>query len=202
MPRSARSSRAFASGALVVASVLALAIAVPAVGQDPTGSPAPVATKAPARSPNPGQLKQQERAAKGARIPQVPVTLTGKVGTRTDTDGALVYTLTVGGTTYDLHAGPPWWWGDGDPLKGLVGSTVTITGERAEGSTTVDVFTAGGKTLREPGRPPWAGGWKAVGERHPGWAQWKADKAAEKTQGKAIGRPSWAGPKTPEDDGD
>ena len=76
---------------------------------------------------------------------------------------------------------------------------MTITGERAEGSNDVDVFTAGGKTLREPGKPPWAGGWKTVGEKHPGWAQWKVDKAAEKAQAKGTGRPPWAGPKTPDD---
>jgi hypothetical protein len=98
--------------------------------------------------------------------------------------------------------GPPWWWGDDHPLKGLVGKTVTVAGERADGAADVDVFIVDGKTLREAGRPPWAGGWKAVGERHPGWAQWKADKAAEKAQGKGIGRPPWAGPKTPETAGD
>jgi hypothetical protein len=30
--------------------------------------------------------------------------------------------------------------------------------------------------LREPGKPPWAGGWKVVGEKHPGWSQEKADR--------------------------
>jgi hypothetical protein len=54
-----------------------------------------------------------------------------------------------------------------------------------------------GKTIREPGRPPWAGGWKVVGEKHPGWSQEKADRQAAKDAAKAergAGRPSWAGP--------
>ena len=76
------------------------------------------------------------------------------MGTRTDADGDTVYTLTASGTVYDLHVGPPWWWGENHPLKALVGDTVTVTGERAEGSNDVDVFTADGKTLREPGKPP------------------------------------------------
>ncbi len=53
---------------------------------------------------------------------------------------------------------------------------MTITGEQAAGSTEVDVLTVDGKALREPGKPPWAGGWKVVGERHPGWSQEKADR--------------------------
>ena len=126
------------------------------------------------------------------RSPQSPSRSPGG-GTRTDADGDTVYTLTASGTVYDLHVGPPWWWGENHPLKALVGDTVTVTGERAEGSNDVDVFTADGKTLREPGKPPWAGGWKAVGEKHPGWAQWKVDKAAEKAQARhrpsGLGRP-------------
>ncbi len=199
MQRAIRPSRLIVTGALVVASALAFALALPAVGQDPTGSPAPAASQQPAKSPNPGQVKKAERAKEAAKVPAVAVTLTGTVGTRTDADGDTVYTLTASGTVYDLHVGPPWWWGENHPLKALVGDTVTVIGERVEGSKDVDVFTADGKTLREVGKPPWAGGWKTVGEKHPGWAQWKVDKAAEKAQGKGPGRPAWAGPKTPDD---
>ena len=67
-----------------------------------------------------------------------------------------------------------------DPLAGLVGRVVLVSGERAPGATSIDVFAAGGTKIREAGKPPWAGGWKVVGERHPGWAQWKADKFAAK----------------------
>ena len=107
----------------------------------------------------------------------------------------------VGGTVYDLEAGPPWFWGEDHPLKGLVGKTVTIEGDQPEGSTTIDVRVADGKTLREPGKPPWAGGWKLQGEKHPGWAQWKVDKAAARDAAKTEkgnGPPPWAGPKSPE----
>ena len=160
MLRVVRSPRLIVTGALVVASALVFALALPAVGQDPTGSPAPAASPQPAKSPNPGQAKKAERARQAAKVPAVAVTLTGTVGTRTDADGDTVYTLTASGTVYDLHVGPPWWWGENHPLKALAGDTVTVTGERAEGSKDVDVFTADGKTLREAGKPPWAGGWK------------------------------------------
>jgi hypothetical protein len=199
MQRGVRPSRVLATGAGVGASVMALAVVLPAAGQDPTASSAPAATEQPAKSPKPGK---PEKAAKELKGIEVAVSLTGRVGTRTDTDGDTVYTLTVGSIVYDLDVGPRWWWGEKDPLKGLIGDTTTITGERSEGSTDVDVFTAGGTTLREAGKPPWAGGWKVVGERHPGWAQWKVDKAAVKVEGKGHGRPDWAGPKTPEAEGD
>lgn len=191
---------ALAAGALGVALV-----AVPVLGQG-SGSPAAVpqppaasaaASAAPAASDKPGKGPKADKE----KEPETPVTLTGTVGTRTDEDGDTAYTLTVNGTAYDLEVGPPWFWGDNHPLKGLVGKTVTIQGDQAQGSTSVEVRVADGKTIREPGKPPWAGGWKVVGERHPGWAQWKADKAAARDKAKAErgnGPPPWAGPKSPE----
>jgi hypothetical protein len=50
---------------------------------------------------------------------------------------------------------------------------VTVTGETRPGSSEVDVRTVGGTTIREPGKPPWAGGPWRIGERHPGWKPWK-----------------------------
>jgi hypothetical protein len=203
--RRRRLSLALGGGALVLACVLAAATAIPVAGQDP--SPAPTPSAKPGNGPpsqKPGSGPRTDKARQ-PKVAELAVTLTGKVGTRTDTDGATVYTLTVGATVYDLHVGPPWWWGENHPLKGLVGKTVTITGERAEGSAAVDVFTVDGKTLREPGKPPWAGGWKVVGPKHPGWAQWKADKAAARDAWKAQGRggpPPWAGPKASPEPGD
>ncbi len=44
------------------------------------------------------------------------------------------------------------------------------------GGTEVDVQTVDGTAIRAPGKPPWAGGWKVQGEKHPGWSQAKADK--------------------------
>src|SRR5262245_6728611 len=109
-----------------------------------------------------------------------PVTLTGVVGQSSTEEGE--FTLKVGSTTYALEAGPRWWWGDANPLAAVVGKTVRITGEQADGSNEVDVHGIDGKAIRPEGRPPWAGGWKVVGPKHPGWAQWKVDKLARKGQ--------------------
>ena len=193
MQRSSRSLLAFAPLAVLVAAALVAAFALPVAGQDPTSSPA--ASAKPGNGPKTDKPGNGPKAEKGPKVAEEPVSLTGRVGVLTDADGDTAYTLTVGSTVYQLHVGPPWWWGDEHPLKDLVGDTVAITGEGAAGSTDVDVFTVDGKTVREPGRPPWAGGWKAVGERHPGWAQWKIDKHAAKAAGKGHGRPPWAGPK-------
>lgn len=200
MQRSARSSVVLASGAVVVAVLLVGALALPVAGQDPTASPA--AAEKPGKVPKADKAGKGANAEKGPKVAEVPVSLTGRVGTRTEADGDLAYTLTVGAKVYQLHVGPPWWWGDKHPLKDLVGDTAAVTGEGAAGSLDVDVFTIDGKVVREPGRPPWAGGWKAVGERHPGWSQWKADKHAAKAAAKGHGRPPWAGPKAPGDDSD
>jgi hypothetical protein len=204
MMTSARRTRLVA---LAVGLVAVAAIAVPVLGG--AAAPAPAADPiVAAESEKPGNGPPAEKPGKGPKAEKVaksPVTLTGRVGTRTDTDDDTVYTLTVGSTVYDLHAGPPWWWGDAHPLKSLVGDTVTVTGEKPENANEVDVQTVDGKTIREPGKPPWAGGWKAVGEKHPGWSQAKADKAAAKDKAKAergIGRPSWAGPKASDDPGE
>ena len=40
---------------------------------------------------------------------------------------------------------------------------VTVAGDAARRRGEVDVETVDGVALREPGKPPWAGGWKAVG---------------------------------------
>jgi hypothetical protein len=111
-----------------------------------------------------------------AKVAQNPITISGVVETTTDEDGKTVYTLTVDGTTYTLHAGPPWFFGDNYPLQPFVGKSVTIDGEIAEGTTEVDVLAVDGQEIRAAGRPPWAGGWQRVGERHPGWSQDKADR--------------------------
>ncbi len=52
---------------------------------------------------------------------------------------------------------------------------MTVVGEIAEGSTEVDVESVDGKAVRTTtGKPPWAGGPKKVGEKHPGWKAWQA----------------------------
>lgn len=145
-------------------------------------------------TPNaPGQQKE--------KTPSAPITISGTVAKST-ADGETTYTLTDGGKTYTLGAGPRWFFDAGSyPLEKYVGKSVTIEGKIAEGSTDVDVISVDGKALRASGKPPWAGGWKVVGEKHPGWAQWKVDKAAERDAAKTEkgnGPPPWAGPKSPE----
>jgi hypothetical protein len=138
--------------------VLAILVAIPALAASP--------------SPGPGNSEN----AKKDKAAKTPITLTGTVTTSTDTDGATTYTLRSGGTIYTLDAGPPWFFGDKHPLKAYVGKSVTVVGNKAADSNEVDVETVDGKALREPGKPPWAGGWKVVGQSHPGWSQEKADR--------------------------
>jgi len=133
-----------------------------------------VALPALAASPSPGPGNSEN--AKKDKAPNTAVTLTGTIATGTDADGNATYTLRSGGTTYTLGAGPAWFFGDNHPLTPFVGKSLTIVGEKAADSNEVDVETVDGKALREPGKPPWAGGWKVVGEKHPGWSQEKADR--------------------------
>jgi hypothetical protein len=166
---------------LPVLTVLAIVVAVPVL----------------AGQPGAGQGKGQDKD----KAPKAPITLNGTIKATADADGETAYTLTDGGTTYTLEAGPPWFFGADHPLKPYVGKSVRVEGEVAEGSTEVEVISVDGVALREPGKPPWAGGWKVVGAKHPGWAQWKVDKAAERDAAKTEkgnGPPPWAGPKSPE----
>jgi len=92
--------------------------------------------------------------------------------------------------TVRLDAGPPWFFGDKHPLAPFVGKTVTVTGEQVGDE--VDVETVDGVRLREPGKPPWAGGWKVVGSAHPGWSQekwdrWQQHQADKGAKGGALG---------------
>ena len=116
------------------------------------------------------------------------MTVTGTLGTRIAADGSTEYTLTSGDTVLLLDAGPAWFYRDAYLLAPFVGKQVTIGGEQKEGSTSVDVLTVDGTALREPGKPPWAGGWKKVGKDHPGWTQEKADRQAAKQADRAARR--------------
>ena len=121
----------------------------------------------------PGQQKE--------KTPKAPITLTGTIQSAAGENGKTEYTLTDGGKTYNLSAGPKWFFDEGKhPLDQYVGDSVTLEGEVAEGSTDVDVISINGTALREGGKPPWAGGWKVVGEKHPGWSQDKADRMKAK----------------------
>lgn len=139
---------------------LLVALAVPALAAKPSSAP--------------GQANKPDKVDKAS------ITITGTIQEATDADGLGVFTLKDGGTTYTLDGGPSWFYGDDHPLKKYVGQSVTVIGETAEGSSEVDVETVDGTALREGGKPPWAGGWKVVGERHPGWSQEKADRLQAK----------------------
>lgn len=136
---------------LLLAGLLTLALAVPVVAADP-----------------PGQTKDKTKA------PAVAVTVSGTVVGTTDGRGRPSFELTAGGTTWELSAGPKWYWGTNNPLAAFVGKAVEVAGTHREGSTDLSVQTIDGTPIRAAGRPPWAGGPKAVGERHPGFKAWKA----------------------------
>lgn len=163
--------------ALTVLAVLIALVALPTFAADP--SPSPQASEKPDKSPKPG------KAAKADKAPSTPVTLSGTVGTRTDADGRAEYTLTTGSTTVVLDGGPSWFYGDDHPLKAYVGKSVTITGSQRAGEAEVDVDAVDGTAIRAGGKPPWAGGWKRVGARHPGWTQEKMDRWQSRRADKA-----------------
>jgi len=166
--------------------LLVAIVALPALAADPSGAPtasaAPEASKEPRASKAP-KAPKPERGPKERKAPGATVTVAGNVATRTNADGETEYTITSGGKTLTLEAGPSWFFKDKHPLKSFVGKRVTIVGEQRAGETEIDVETVDGKRLREPGKPPWAGGWKVVGEGHPGWTQEKADRFKAKFGG-------------------
>jgi hypothetical protein len=182
-----------ASGAVEASSAPA-ASAQPEESAEPEDSAEPEGTDEAAETSEPDRAAEPEASGKPEKgpkdrkdkAPEQEITLSGIVTTVTDADGETVYRVQSGGTTYVLEVGPKWFFGDDYPLKPFVGKNVTIVGEVEEGSTEVDVVSVDGTRLREPGKPPWAGGWKKVGERHPGWSEEKAARWAEKQASKAA----------------
>jgi hypothetical protein len=137
----------------IVGSVVAIALVVISIVATTTG-------------PTPG--KGQAGKAQKSHAPEHAITIHGTIQKAAAQDGTTSYTMIANGTTYRLSDGPAWWWGANDPLAAYVGRTVDVVGAVAEGSTEIDVQSVDGKALRSPGRPPWAGGPKVVGEKHPG----------------------------------
>ena len=137
---------------------LALLLVVPAVlAAEPSAPPSP-----------------PDHAREKAKAPKVEVTLNGTIERTTDDKGRPTFALTAGGTTYELSAGPKWFHGaGGGPLAEFVGRSVEVHGWQREGSTDVSVDTVDGERVLPEGRPPWAGGPRANGQRHPGWKPWK-----------------------------
>jgi hypothetical protein len=170
--------------AVLVGSLVTVALASGRIG--PTGTPgAATATDSGDAANTPDKARKPDKPNKAK---SVDVTVTGTLGTRIAADGSTEYTLTSGDTVLLLDAGPAWFFRDANPLAPFVGKQVTIGGEQRQGSTSVDVLTVDGTALREPGKPPWAGGWKNVGKDHPGWTQEKADRQAAKGADKAAKR--------------
>jgi hypothetical protein len=106
---------------------------------------------------------------KANKAPELTKTLTGTVASAEDAKGRATFTMLVDGVTWELSAGPKWFWGANNPLAAHVGKTVEVTGTYRAGENELHVTTVDGKALRAPGRPPWAGGPKVVGSAHPGW---------------------------------
>ena len=178
-------------GLLIAGAIAAVVIAIPVLGADPSPSGGPPGQSKPEKSTKPdkatkpGQEKKAEKdAAKAAKTPEVDVTVSGTVTQGTDDKGRPTFTLTAGGTTWELSAGPSWYWGTKNPLATYAGKSVTIAGSHHEGSTELDVATIDGKEIRAPGKPPWAGGPWVVGSTHPGWKSWMADGRAGKGHGR------------------
>lgn len=168
-----RLSTAFRAPLAVLAVlIIAIAIALPALAASPgAGSAAPNASKAP-------------KEPKADRSPEVSVTVRGLVSSTKRADGTTDITVAADGKTLHLHIGPPWYAPAKDPLAAFVGKTVTIVGE--QDGDTIDVETVDGVAVRAPGKPPWAGGWKAAGAAQPGWSQAKADREKAKAERKAA----------------
>jgi hypothetical protein len=133
--------------------------------------------------------------------------LTGTITTMADADGVMEYYLDVDGTLLKLSVGPPWFWGDADPLAAYVGQSVELQGfaktgipddqaadiarERAVAEEAFDVRFVAGSPLWDVDafRPPWAGGPAVVGEIHPGYAGWSRGQEAKAAgQANAEGR--------------
>jgi hypothetical protein len=152
--------------ALLIAALAAIVlIAAPALGASPSPKP--------------------QKAEKG---PEVAKTLKGTLVAGTDGKGRATFSMTVEGTTWELSAGPKWFWGDKNPLAAFAGKAVEVAGTYHAGSTDLDVATVDGKAIRAAGKPPWAGGPKVVGKTHPGWKDGTSAKG-----GRGHGRASAPG---------
>ena len=149
---------------LLVGVATAVAIAIPVTFAQPLPSAGPAAQTKPAKAAKPD---------KGA---EVAITVQGTVKQAADGKGRPTFSLTSEGKTWDLSAGPAWFWGDKNPLKAYVEKSVSVTGSYRAGTTELDVTTIDGKALREDGKPPWAGGkqGKGLGQRPPGQTKDKA----------------------------
>ncbi len=155
-------------------SVAPTASVAPSVVATATTSTAP-ASATPGASATPNKPANDDKSQKPVKVPETIVSLKGTVHKTVDGKGRPTFTMTVDGKTWNLSAGPPWFWSDNDPLSAFAGKSVTVAGTTCQGHSEVDVKSVDGKALRAPGKPPWAGGPWVVGPTHPGWKDWMAD---------------------------
>ena len=159
----------------LVAGIAVIAISIPVLAASPSPSAAPAKSATPGASAAAEKSAKPDKTAKPDKGPETAVSLKGTVQKAVDGNGRPAYTMTVDGKTWSLSSGPPWFWGDKNPLAAFVGKSVTVAGTTRAGDAEVDVQTVDGKAIREPGKPPWAGGPWVVGPTHPGWKDWMAD---------------------------
>jgi hypothetical protein len=156
----------------------------PSVASPSPASPSPLASPEAAEPDDGDDSTATPKGPKPSKGPETSMTLRGTVVKGTDGKGRPSFSMTVDGVTWDLSDGPPWYWGDKDPLMAYVGKTVTVVGTTRGDDHELDVETVDGTALRAPGKPPWAGGPWVVGSMHPGWKPWMADGKP----GKGLGR--------------
>jgi hypothetical protein len=185
------------AGLVILTVLTTLAVAIPVLAASPAPSAAPSSraepdeSEGPEASDKPDKSGKPEKADKG---PEVAISLTGTVVQGTDGQGRPTFTMTAQGKTWTLSDGPPWFWGDKNPLAAYAGKSVTIAGTQEMGATEIDVETVDGTAIRAPGKPPWAGGPWVVGPVHPGWKPWMADGKPGKGKEHAPGQLKKASP--------
>ena len=160
-------------GITLAVGITVLAIAIPVLAASP--SPSGPAASSPSPSHAPDKSPKAGKSPKADKGPEIATSVVGTVTAGKDADGRPSYTITANGKTWTLSAGPAWFWGDKNPLAAFVGKSVTVAGTTHDGDTELDVKTIDGTAIREPGKPPWAGGPWVVGPTHPGWKPWMAD---------------------------
>ena len=158
----------------LLAVIALLAVAIPVLAASPSPMAAPAAATPMAAPGATAAPVKPDKTAKPDKGSESAISLKGTVVKAVDAKGRPTYTMTVGGTTWELSAGPPWYWGDASPLNAFVGQSVTVAGTTRTGGNEIDVETVNGTALHGPGKPPWAGGPWAVGSSHPGWKDWMA----------------------------
>jgi hypothetical protein len=161
----------------------------PDVTAEPDVSARPEATAEPAETAEPDEVAKPDKTEKPDKGPETSISIKGTIDKAADGKGRPTYSMTVDGKTWELSAGPPWFWGDMNPLNAFVGKSVMVVGTTRTGDAEIDVETVDGTALRAPGKPPWAGGPWVVGSTHPGYKDWMANGKP----GKGLGRESAPG---------